>query len=74
MYFAKQVKIVSRLIDIVKKQEDLLQKSRFEEENESKTRDILPLTIHSLLGGLQFSVERGDQMLFSDRNGSKPSP
>lgn len=31
-------------------------------------------TIHSLLGELQLSVERGDQMLFSDRNGSNPRP
>lgn len=30
--------------------------------------------IHSVLEGLQLSVERGVQMLFSDRNGSNPRP
>jgi hypothetical protein len=68
------VKIVSRLRDIVKKQEDPLWKSRLEKEK-LKTEVILPQTlIHSVLEGLQLSVERGVQMLFSDRNGSNPRP
>lgn len=46
----------------------------FKKKKESKTEVILPQTIHSLLGELQLSVERGDQMLFSDRNGSNPRP
>lgn len=62
------------MTDIVRKQEDHYVKQEMKKTKLIKDRSSLLQTIHSLLEGLQLSVDRGDQMLFSDRNGSNPRP